>query len=63
MQAGESFQVTNHGVVVAVLAPVPVGSASALRLVAPQHLGGFTEVPRRRTTEPVQETLDALRAG
>ena len=62
VQQGESFQVTNHGVVVAVLSPVPAGLTSAPRVVAPTHSGGFSDIPRRRSPELTQEALDALRA-
>lgn len=57
--AGESFEITNHGEVVAVLSPP--ASRRRLRIrVATKH-GGWDELPRFTTDESVQEILDDLR--
>jgi prevent-host-death family protein len=60
VQAGETIRVTNHGEVVAILSPPTQGLAP--RIVAAKHRGGFSDIPRVRSTETVQEALDALRA-
>jgi prevent-host-death family protein len=59
VQAGETFRVTNHGEVVAVLSPFRQGPAP--RVVAAKHRGGFTTIPRVRTAETSSQALDALR--
>jgi prevent-host-death family protein len=60
VQAGETFQVTNHGEVVAVLSPP--GHGPAPRVVAAKHRGGFASIPRVPSVEPTASALEALRA-
>lgn len=59
VQAGETFQVTNHGEVVAVLSPLEMTRGP--RIVAARHRGGFASIPRVRSRESIQQALDALR--
>jgi antitoxin (DNA-binding transcriptional repressor) of toxin-antitoxin stability system len=61
VQAGERFEVTNHGEVVAILAPPGVGG-SELRVRLATTKGGFAALRRARIDHPVQEGLDHLRA-
>ena len=59
MQAGETFQVTNHGEVVAVLSPA--GTGLAPRVALAKHRGGFGAIPSVRSSETTRQALDALR--
>lgn len=59
VQAGETLRVTNHGEVVAILSPP--GDGMAPRVVAARHRGGFASIPRVRSSESIQQGLDALR--
>lgn len=56
--AGESFEVTNHGEVVAILSP-PKGRRLRIR-PATRH-GGWDRLERFQVGETVQEMLDDLR--
>lgn len=56
--AGESFEITNHGDVVAVLAPP---GTVPLRLRPARRVGGWDEIQRVPATRPTQEILDELR--
>lgn len=57
--AGESFEITNHGDVVAVL--VPPGLRS-LKVTAATRVGGWSELKPHRAEGPsTQEILDDLR--
>lgn len=58
---GESFEITNHGVVVAVLSP-PAESKPLLDIVKPATIHGrWDEIPRVPALRPTQEVLDELR--
>ena len=58
--AGESFEITNHGEVVAILSPPSVGTLEVVR-PATRH-GGWSELEPVTLDGPsVQETLDELR--
>jgi prevent-host-death family protein len=58
---GESFEITNHGEVVAVLAP-PRPHLGGLRVVKPAtRRGGWSHIPRVKASRPTQEILDELR--
>lgn len=57
--AGATYEITNHGDVVAVLSPPARGPG--LRIRQPKTRGGFSQLPRVRRDRPVQETLDDLR--
>lgn len=58
--AGESFEITNHGQIVAVLTPVE--SESRRRLGGRQAKGGrFSDLHPVDIDHPIQETLDFLR--
>jgi prevent-host-death family protein len=69
VQAGESFEVTNHGVPVARLVPVEVGESVVDRLVregrATRGTGNWKDLPapprRRRGQRPLSEVLDEMR--
>jgi len=63
VSAGESFDVSNNGVVVAHLSPA---AAPRHRLPFPvsrpaRRVGGWHELPRHHFSRPVQEILDELR--
>ena len=60
--AGESFEITNHGEVVAVLTP-PGLRAGSLRVVKPATMRGkWSDIePHRGSGRPTQEILDELR--
>jgi prevent-host-death family protein len=59
VQAGETFQVTNHGDVVAVLSPA--NRAPGPRVRAATVRGGFATLPRVRVDVPTATVLDELR--
>jgi prevent-host-death family protein len=59
VQAGETFQVTNHGDVVAVLSPVHGVPGPRLRAASAQ--GGFASLPRVRVDVSTAALLDDLR--
>ncbi len=59
VQAGETIHVSNHGVVVAILSPPT--DVPTPRIVRAKQRGGFSSIPRVRSTETVREALDALR--
>ena len=56
---GESFEITNHGQVVAVLGPV--GSASRPVNSRRSRGGRFSDLDPVELDRPLQETLDYLR--
>lgn len=56
--AGESFEITNHGEVVAVLSPP---GTVPLRVRPATKVGGWNDIPRVPATRPTQEILDELR--
>ena len=55
--AGESFEITNHGEVVAILSPP---DEEPLRVIPAKKLGGW-KVPSVKPSRPTQEILDELR--
>lgn len=55
---GESFEITNHGDVVAVLSPP---GTVPLRVKPATKFGGWADIPRVPATRPTQEILDELR--
>ncbi|MGH3342411.1 MAG: type II toxin-antitoxin system Phd/YefM family antitoxin [Carbonactinosporaceae bacterium] len=57
--AGATYEITNHGEVVAVLSPPAPGIG--LRIREPRRPGGFADLPRVQRDMPVQEVLDDLR--
>jgi len=59
--AGATYEITNHGDVVAVLSPPAPGTGTGLRIRQPRTRGGFAQLPRVRRNRPVQEVLDDLR--
>jgi prevent-host-death family protein len=59
VQAGETFEITNHGEVVALL--VPPGAPRSLPIRPARVRGDFTDLPRVQLDHPVQEDLDFLR--
>lgn len=56
--AGATYEVTNHGEVVALLSPP---SRTTVRIRRPSVRGGFGELPRVTLDHPIQESLDDLR--
>ncbi|HEY5846460.1 MAG TPA: type II toxin-antitoxin system prevent-host-death family antitoxin [Microlunatus sp.] len=60
VRAGATFEVTHHGVVVAVLSP-PVGRTE-LRIRPARVHRGFGELSRTRPTLSSEHVLDELRA-
>lgn len=60
--AGESFEITNHGAVVAVIGP-PDATVGGLRIVKPAtRKGGWGDLrPVAGNGRPTQEVLDELR--
>jgi len=61
VQNGASYQITNHGEVVAVLLPVSKAERAGLRIRSATRRGGFSALSRARLDHPVQQTLDDLR--
>lgn len=58
--AGESFEITNHGEVVAILSPPSVGTLSVVQPAT--RRGGWSELEPVKLDGPsVQEILDELR--
>jgi prevent-host-death family protein len=58
--AGATYEVTNHGRVVAVLSPP--GSGQELRIRTAKAPGGFGELVRRKADQPSAAILDDLRS-
>jgi prevent-host-death family protein len=60
--AGETFEITNHGEVVAVLAPPDRRwSEERLEIRPATEQGKFADLPRIKSDHPIQEDLDYLR--
>jgi prevent-host-death family protein len=59
--AGATYEITNHGEVVAVLSPPP--RRSALRIRRARTRVRFGDLPRVNLTERAQDVLDELREG
>jgi prevent-host-death family protein len=57
--AGATFEITNHGEVVAILSPPD--RRSGLRIRRARHHGRFADLPRVTLTERTQDILDELR--
>lgn len=62
VQAGATFEITNHGQVVAVLIPPDNAGLPPLRSRPARVKGRFCELPRLRIEGTVREALDELRA-
>lgn len=60
VRAGATYEITNHGEVVAVLSP-PTGRPE-LRIRPARVRRGFSELPRARSTESSERVLADLRA-
>lgn len=58
--AGESFEITNHGEVVAVLVP-PRPRRRPLKVRRATRVGGWEDIPRYPSEESSQDILDELR--
>lgn len=58
--AGATYEITNHGEVVAVLSPP--GGRTELRIRPARVHRGFGELPRTRPTQSSEHVLDELRA-
>lgn len=61
VQAGESFEVTNNGDVVALLTPPSVAALRGARFRRQLSRGGFSELPRISSTLTVDHVLHDLR--
>jgi len=61
VQGGQSFEITNHGEVVAVLVPPTQAAGERLRVRRATRSGGFSTLRRTPLDHEVQETLDDLR--
>jgi len=61
VQAGESFEITNHGEVVALLHQPPRAAGAALSIRAATRRGGFSTLSRAQVDHDVQAALDDLR--
>ncbi|TFV54590.1 type II toxin-antitoxin system prevent-host-death family antitoxin [Geodermatophilus sp. DF01-2] len=59
VQAGETFEITNHGEVVALL--VPPNGTQPLSIRPATRRGGFSDLRGVRLDHPVQDDLDYLR--
>jgi prevent-host-death family protein len=57
--AGATFEITNHGQVVAILSPPP--RRSQLRVRPARVRGGFGQLPLVSRAESTQDVLDELR--
>ena len=57
--SGATYEITNHGKVVAILSP-PTGR-SELRVRPARARGGFADLPLVTRSERVQDVLDELR--
>lgn len=57
--AGATYEITNHGEVVAVLSPPAPGTD--LRIRQAKVRGGFSDLPRVHRTSTVRDVLDDLR--
>lgn len=61
VQNGETFEVTDHGDVVALLVPPRRTAGDRLRIRPARRHGGFAELPRTQLDHPLQQDLDDLR--
>jgi prevent-host-death family protein len=61
VQAGESFTITNHGEVVAMLVPPTTDVAPPVRVRRAIKKGGFSQMTRIQLDHPIQDDLDYLR--
>lgn len=61
VQAGETFEVTNHGEVVAILSPPPA-AAEQLRFRPATAHGGFATMTRSHLDHRIGQALDEMRA-
>lgn len=57
--AGATYEITNHGAVVALLSPPARGTDMRIRKA--RFHGGFSRLPRVRRDQSVQDVLDDLR--
>ncbi len=62
VEAGESFEITNHGKVVAVIRPPGVDDLWETEIVKPATATEpWTQIPKHKPSRPTQEILDELR--
>lgn len=61
VQAGESFTITNHGDIVAMLVPPTPDVAPAPRIRRATKKGGFSQIVGVTLDHPTQDDLDYLR--
>ena len=60
--SGETIEVTNHGRVVAVLAPPTADPLAGIGHRAPLAGGSFSDIARAQVGDPVEDALDGLRS-
>lgn len=58
--AGATYEITNHGEVVAILSP-PAHAPPPLRYREATRFGGWSDLPKVKISRPSQEILDELR--
>jgi prevent-host-death family protein len=61
VESGESFEITNHGKVVAMLTPVEASPDTTVGVRRATILGHFDDLPGFDLDRPIQEVLDELR--
>ena len=61
VQSGETFNITNHGEIVAILTPPPATPDLAPRVRRATVRGGWNEIPAIEIDEPTQTIIDELR--
>ena len=61
VQAGETFNITNHGDVVAVLSPSAGSETGRVRIRPARIQGNFASIHGIILDHPIQGTLDQLR--
>ncbi len=57
--SGATYEITNHGEVVAILSPPE--ARPPLRVRPARRSGGFAQLPRVRRVEPARDVLEDLR--
>lgn len=61
VQAGESFEISNHGEVVAAIVPYSRHSGESLRKRPARLRGGFVDLARVNLDTTAQDSIDELR--
>jgi len=63
VKAGETFEITNHGEVVAILGPAPISEEEEMRIIPAFNPGGWADIPLEKSPlGPItQEYWDEVR--